>query len=162
MVTDNGEVASIGAPKIETLLAVLLVRADRIVATSQLMAEIWEDRVPRRAMAGLHVYVSQLRKFLSRCGHTDSPIITQPPGYELRSGADESGHPFPWLYIHVAYCCFEQHVIHAYRSLRMAPNRPPARPPRAPRAAPAKAIRVVAAFSRRRPQGGQGSPTPAV
>jgi DNA-binding SARP family transcriptional activator len=89
VVTENGDVASIGAPKIEKLLAVLLIRADRIVATDQLMTEIWESRVPRRATAGLHVYISQLRKFLSRCGHPGSPIITRPPGYELRSGTDE-------------------------------------------------------------------------
>jgi SARP family transcriptional regulator, regulator of embCAB operon len=89
VVTNDGDVSSIGAQKIETLLQVLLIRADQVVGTEQLMAEIWSERVPRRATAGLHVYVSQLRKFLSRCGRPTSPVITRPPGYLLNTSADE-------------------------------------------------------------------------
>ncbi|MEV0408063.1 AfsR/SARP family transcriptional regulator [Actinoallomurus sp. NPDC050550] len=89
VVTDEGDVASIGAQKIETLLEVLLIRADQVVGTEQLMGEIWSERVPRRATAGLHVYVSQLRKFLNRCGRPTSPVVTRPPGYLLRAGDDE-------------------------------------------------------------------------
>jgi len=92
VVGDEGTSASIGAQKIETLLAVLLIRADQVVATEQLMTEIWGDRVPRRATAGIHVYVSQLRKFLNRCGGSSSPVVTRPPGYVLRSGTDELDH----------------------------------------------------------------------
>lgn len=89
VVTDDGKVASIGAQKIETLLAVLLIRSGQVVSSEQLMTEIWEDRTPRRATAGLHVYVSQLRKFLGRCGHLESPVVTRPPGYLLRAGEEE-------------------------------------------------------------------------
>jgi DNA-binding SARP family transcriptional activator len=88
-VVDGEASSSIGAQKIETLLAVLLIRSDQVVATEQLMMEIWGDRVPRRATAGLHVYVSQLRKFLHRCGRSESPVVTRPPGYLLRTGSDE-------------------------------------------------------------------------
>jgi DNA-binding SARP family transcriptional activator len=89
VVGDEGKSDSIGAQKIETLLAVLLIRSDQVVATEQLMTEIWGERVPRRATAGIHVYVSQLRKFLNRCGGAGSPVVTRPPGYVLRSGTDE-------------------------------------------------------------------------
>lgn len=89
VVSEDGSTASIGAQKIETLLAALLIRADQVVSTEQLMTEVWGDRVPRRATAGIHVYVSQLRKFLSRCGASSSPVVTRPPGYVLRSGSDE-------------------------------------------------------------------------
>jgi DNA-binding SARP family transcriptional activator len=41
VVTEDGEIASIGAQKIETLLAALLIRSDQVVATEQLMTEIW-------------------------------------------------------------------------------------------------------------------------
>lgn len=89
VVNEEGEIATIGAQKIETLLAALLIRSDQVVATDQLMTEIWGERVPRRATAGIHVYVSQLRKFLARCGGSGGPVVTRPPGYVLRSGDDE-------------------------------------------------------------------------
>jgi DNA-binding SARP family transcriptional activator len=88
-VVDGGTISSVSARKIEVLLAVLLVRCDQVVGTSQLMTEIWGENPPRRAAAGLHVYVSQLRKFLSREESADSPIVTTQPGYLLRLGSDE-------------------------------------------------------------------------
>jgi DNA-binding SARP family transcriptional activator len=89
VVSEEGTYESIGAQKIETLLAVLLIRSNQVVATERLTTEIWGERVPRSATAGIHVYISQLRKFLSRCGGSRGPIVTRPPGYALRSGADE-------------------------------------------------------------------------
>jgi DNA-binding SARP family transcriptional activator len=88
-VVDEAGSSSISAPKIETLLAVLLIRADKVVANDQLMAEIWGEQVPRRASAGLHVYISQLRKFLYRPDRLGSPIVTRVSGYLLRMGSDE-------------------------------------------------------------------------
>ncbi|TDD94233.1 AfsR/SARP family transcriptional regulator [Actinomadura rubrisoli] len=87
-VVDDDRRSSISAPKIEVLLATLLVRADHVVTTDQLMGEIWGERLPRRATAGLHVYVSELRKFLHRPGRADGPIETRSPGYVLRRGSD--------------------------------------------------------------------------
>ncbi|AXK32420.1 activator protein [Streptomyces armeniacus] len=88
-VTERDSHSSISARKIETVLAVLLIRSDQVVGRDQLTAEIWGDQPPRRATAGLHVYISQLRKFLQRRCQLDNPIVTQPPGYQLRKGADE-------------------------------------------------------------------------
>jgi DNA-binding SARP family transcriptional activator len=97
VVDDNGS-SFITARKIEILLAVLLIRADRVVTTDELIAEIWGEQVPRRATACLHVYISQLRKFLSRPGLPESPIVTRLPGYLLRMGSDESDlHSFQQL-----------------------------------------------------------------
>lgn len=88
-VIDGDRPSLISARKIETVLALLLVRVDRVVTPEQLMAELWGDRPPRRAAAGLHVYVSQLRKFLARPGRAENPVLTRPPGYLLRRGDDE-------------------------------------------------------------------------
>jgi SARP family transcriptional regulator, regulator of embCAB operon len=84
----NG-VSFISARKIEALLATLLIQPDHLVTADQLIAEIWGDRPPRRATAGLHVYISELRKFLSRNDDADSRIVTRPPGYVLNVGSDE-------------------------------------------------------------------------
>jgi DNA-binding SARP family transcriptional activator len=87
-VTDENGTSFINARKIETLLAVLLARADEVIPTGALMTEIWGEGVPRRAVAGLHVFVSQLRKFLNR-PNRPSPVITRPPGYVLSLDEDE-------------------------------------------------------------------------
>jgi len=88
VVDENGP-RSITAPKVELLLAVLLSRADQLVTTSTILAELWQEKPPRRAMASVHVYVSQLRKFLHRPDRTESPIVTHKAGYRLTLGSDE-------------------------------------------------------------------------
>lgn len=88
-VVDGASMSTVSARKIEILLAVLVIRAGQVVSTTQLMTEIWGEHPPRRAAAGLHVYVSQLRKFLSRPACAASPIITTHPGYLLQLGSDE-------------------------------------------------------------------------
>jgi SARP family transcriptional regulator, regulator of embCAB operon len=88
-VSDGANSSYISAQKIETLLAVLLIRADHVVSTDRLIAEIWGEDIPRRAMAGIHVYISQIRKFLSRFGKLENRVVTRTPGYMLRLGTDE-------------------------------------------------------------------------
>ena len=87
-VVDGNSSSFISAQKVEILLAALLIRSDHVVATDQLMGEIWGDRLPRRATAGLHVYISELRKFLDRPDRSGGSIVTRSPGYMLCQGAD--------------------------------------------------------------------------
>lgn len=88
-VVEDGCVHTIKARKVKTLLAVLLIRANQIVSTDQLFAELWGDTPPRRANAGVHVYVSQLRKFLEQSVARQDPLITRAPGYLLEVGSEE-------------------------------------------------------------------------
>ncbi len=88
-VVDGASITSISARKIEVLLATLLVRAGQTVSSKDIMTEIWGDNAPGQANAGLHVYVSQLRKFLRRPEVDESPVVTVPTGYLLRLGSDE-------------------------------------------------------------------------
>jgi DNA-binding SARP family transcriptional activator len=87
-VEDNGGYSFIRARKIETILVILLVRADLVVTLDQLIDELWGTAPPRRATAGLHVYISQLRKFLQQSGLPDTAIETRPPGYLLHVGPE--------------------------------------------------------------------------
>ncbi|QFZ19210.1 AfsR/SARP family transcriptional regulator [Saccharothrix syringae] len=77
------------AHKVKTLLATLLIRANQVVSADQLLAELWGDDPPRRALAGLHVYVSQLRKFLAGVLPGPDRVVTRAPGYLIRVDADE-------------------------------------------------------------------------
>ncbi|MER5521345.1 MULTISPECIES: AfsR/SARP family transcriptional regulator [unclassified Streptomyces] len=81
---------SLSAPKVETTLATLLIGSGRVITKEQLATELWGDRPPKRASAAVHVYISQLRKFLVGAGDEGSRVIvTRPLGYELRlDGAD--------------------------------------------------------------------------
>lgn len=96
VVDEDGAAASISARKIEILLRVLLIRAGEVVTGDQITIEIWGDNAPRRATAVLHVYISELRKFLDRAGRAESPIVTKAPGYllQLAAGDEIDVHQF--------------------------------------------------------------------
>jgi len=82
-VLDGNREIRISASKMEVLLVTLLTRPGQVVRTDQLIDEIWGENAPRRALASVHVYVSQLRKLLSGPDRRTSPIRTRPPGYLL-------------------------------------------------------------------------------
>ncbi len=82
-VADEYRASSINARKVATLFAVLLIRSNQVVSTAALISELWGFSPPRRAVAGLHVYVSQLRKFLAACGRDSAELQTRSPGYLL-------------------------------------------------------------------------------
>lgn len=75
-------------PKVTSLLALLLCRANEIVSTAEIMDELWGEHPPRSASATTQTYVYQLRKLLHELdpGATGDggPLETRPPGYRLR------------------------------------------------------------------------------
>jgi SARP family transcriptional regulator, regulator of embCAB operon len=85
-VLDEGRETYLNARKVQALLAALVIRVDQIVSVDQLITEIWHEDPPRRANASLHVYVSQVRKFLARPGSGGSGLVTRVPGYQLSLG----------------------------------------------------------------------------
>lgn len=70
------------AHKPRTLLAALLVRPNTVVSVETLTFELWGPQPPPTALRALRVYVSQLRKMLSRGGSAQW-LVTRPPGYRL-------------------------------------------------------------------------------
>ena len=92
-VVDEYGSKSVSSPKIELLLTALLARPDNVVSTDMLITELWGDRAPRNSTSSLYVYISQLRKFLSRDGRLRNPVVTRHPGYLLEMGRDEALTP---------------------------------------------------------------------
>jgi DNA-binding SARP family transcriptional activator len=65
------------------LLAALLLRPNEVVSSDQLIDALWGEHPPSTAQKALQVHVSQLRRVLA-AGSEREPIVTRPPGYELR------------------------------------------------------------------------------
>ncbi|SNS76172.1 DNA-binding transcriptional activator of the SARP family [Streptosporangium subroseum] len=75
----------IAAPKQRTVLALLLARAGHVVPVRSLVAEVWDERPPRSAVANLRTYLMQLRKLLPPAADPAAErLVTLDAGYLLR------------------------------------------------------------------------------
>ncbi|WP_078871540.1 AfsR/SARP family transcriptional regulator [Streptomyces caatingaensis] len=70
------------APKPRQVIALLLMRRNSLVQTSELIDELWEENPPASAMTTLQTYIYKLRKILVAHG-TEACIRTRPGGYVL-------------------------------------------------------------------------------
>jgi DNA-binding SARP family transcriptional activator/tetratricopeptide (TPR) repeat protein len=75
----DGRAVDLGGQKQRGLLAMLLLEANRVVASDRLVDALWEEEPPETASKALQVYVSQLRKLLGK-----DRLQTKAPGYLLR------------------------------------------------------------------------------
>ncbi|GAA4061249.1 AfsR/SARP family transcriptional regulator [Nonomuraea soli] len=73
----------LGPAKQRTVLAALLLEANRIVPVDRLVAAAWEGEPPRSAVANVRTYASRLRKTLRE------RVESRPPGFVLHVGDDE-------------------------------------------------------------------------
>ena len=78
-VVENGQALDLGGPKQRALLAALLIEANRVVSSDELIEALWPERPPQTAQKALQVYISQLRKTLGR-----DRVETKAPGYLVR------------------------------------------------------------------------------
>jgi YVTN family beta-propeller protein len=84
----DGRPVPLGGPKQRSLLALLLVRAGNVVSADQLIDEIWGADAPPTVRAGLHVYLSRLRRLLGSNG-SDGVLVRHAHGYALMLGRDQ-------------------------------------------------------------------------
>jgi DNA-binding SARP family transcriptional activator len=84
--SDNKVVAPRG-PKVQQVLALLVLQANKLVHIDTLVDELWNERPPRAAVNSLRTHVYHLRGTVrTLCGNTVDPerlISTQPGGYQL-------------------------------------------------------------------------------
>ena len=81
-VVEDGNPVALGTLKERLVLGVLLLHANEFVSRERLIDELWGEAPPPTARKAVNVYVSKLRKALSRDGH--DPIATASGGYRLR------------------------------------------------------------------------------
>jgi DNA-binding SARP family transcriptional activator len=70
------------APKPRQVIALLVMRRNTVVQTTELIDELWEEDPPASAMTTLQTYVYKLRKVLLAHGPGE-PLSTRPGGYLL-------------------------------------------------------------------------------
>ena len=83
-VRHDGEPVAIGGQRQRALLALLLLNANRVVPTEQLVDQLWGEHPPPTATASLQNGIGLLRKALGA-----DRVETRPPGYLLRVSGDE-------------------------------------------------------------------------
>jgi DNA-binding SARP family transcriptional activator len=83
-VVDGDQPLPLGGPKQRALLALLLLRANEVVATDTLIDRLWGERPPATAAKVLQVQVWRLRKALG-----GEALATRAPGYVLRVDAGD-------------------------------------------------------------------------
>jgi DNA-binding SARP family transcriptional activator len=81
-VLEEGRPLELGRLKERAVLAVLLLHANEFVSRERLIDELWGAAPPPTARKAVNVYISKLRKTLTRNG--DDPIATAEGGYRLR------------------------------------------------------------------------------
>jgi YVTN family beta-propeller protein len=83
-VRDDGRVVRLGGGKQRAVLVLLLLNANRVVASERMIELLWGERPPATAATALHGHISSLRKVLG-----PDVIATRPPGYVLETGIGE-------------------------------------------------------------------------
>jgi predicted ATPase/DNA-binding SARP family transcriptional activator len=91
VVGDDGCELALGGRMPRAVLALLLLRANEVVSSDQLIDELWAGAPPASGTKGLHVHVSRLRRALA-AGSSEPDrerLVTTAGGYALRVGPDE-------------------------------------------------------------------------
>ena len=86
-VVDGGEPVPLSRLKERLVLAFLLLHANEFVSRERLIDELWGESPPPTARKAVNVYVSQLRKVLTR--NSRDPIATADGGYRFRIESGE-------------------------------------------------------------------------
>ncbi|MFI2710281.1 BTAD domain-containing putative transcriptional regulator [Micromonospora sp. NPDC018662] len=85
----GGGEATVTAGRDRVVLALLLLRAGRVVPSDELIDAVWEERPPATARAQLQICVSRLRQRLAVLGLPPDVIVTDPVGYGIRVAPDD-------------------------------------------------------------------------
>src|SRR4051812_22310336 len=82
-VVEGDRPLSLGGTKRRALLAMLLLRSNRVVAVDELVEALWGDDPPKTAEHSIQVHVSELRKALEHADDGHSSIVRRSLGYAI-------------------------------------------------------------------------------
>ena len=81
----------LGGPRQRSVLAILLLDANRVVSIDRLAEELYGGAPPVSAVTQVHRQISELRMLLEpkrAAGSAGSVVETRPPGYRVRVAPD--------------------------------------------------------------------------
>src|SRR5262249_47243160 len=84
-VAHDGSSLKLGGPKQRSVLALLLLGANRVVPFERLAKDLYSGAPPVTAVTQVQRQVSELRKALG----SEAPIETRSPGYAIRLDHDQ-------------------------------------------------------------------------
>lgn len=89
--TFDGIALKLGGGKQQMVLALLLLEANRVVATDRLVEWVWGADAGERTPGTVQVYVSNLRRVLASAANRlgRDVIVTTRPGYQLQADVDQ-------------------------------------------------------------------------
>lgn len=96
---DRGRWLPVPARKERQLLAILLLRAGRVVGRGRLIDELWDEPAPASAARLLNHYVWRLRRLPAL---PDGALRTTPAGYTLDVAAEDTDHGLFGRLVHQA------------------------------------------------------------
>lgn len=79
----EGENIQLGGPRERTVLAMLLLEANRVIPVERLIDAVWNDDPPATARGQIQICISNLRRRIFAVAGRD-PVETRLPGYLLR------------------------------------------------------------------------------
>lgn len=79
----------IGSPRQRAVLSMLLLSADQVVSIDSMLDAVWNGRPPATGRTQIAICVAALRKAFRTAGHAEEVIITNAPGYLLRSAGHQ-------------------------------------------------------------------------
>ena len=83
----DGHTVDLGGPRQRAVLALLVTARGDVVPVDRLIDDLWRGEPPRKAIASLQAYVSNLRRVLEPHREPRTPatvLVSAPPGYALR------------------------------------------------------------------------------
>lgn len=84
----DGRAVAPRGPKLQQLLALLVVRVNKIVPVDTLVDELWSETPPRTALSSVRTHVYHLRSSVTAFGEParcEELISTEPSGYTLKA-----------------------------------------------------------------------------
>ncbi|MER6668440.1 BTAD domain-containing putative transcriptional regulator [Amycolatopsis japonica] len=90
----DGVVLTPSAPKLRTVFSLLVVQANSVVRTDQIIDELWEDNPPASVTTTLQTYIYQLRKLLQLAVPPDARPAGDIGGPEAAAALRTSPHGY--------------------------------------------------------------------
>jgi DNA-binding SARP family transcriptional activator/tetratricopeptide (TPR) repeat protein len=87
-VWQDGRLINLGGPRQQTVMAMLLLEANRVMTPDRLVSALWDEEPPTTARSQVQICISKLRRTIAPGDPALRRIVRSPAGYTLRLNGD--------------------------------------------------------------------------